>query len=90
VQPDKQQHKQQHKQCPFCGAHGLFVLQEPRWGSVQCSDCEARGPEVRVQTCRAIQYPGRPPINPDNTGPEEWAADAEARAWAAWNKRHEA
>jgi hypothetical protein len=89
----------EHKPCPFCGGAGQAVEDEGfaehadstiRWIAIECVECGCKGPEARAQTCRAIQYPGRPPIEPGSTGPAEWRANAEARAWAAWDKRHDA
>ena len=58
------------KRCPFCGATpeqpACYVKNETgRWGMVECTGCNARGPEVRVLYL------------PD---PNVWAAEA-AEEW---------
>lgn len=64
------------KPCPFCGESSTQVQEGStfRWRYVECNGCLARGPEVRAQTLG------------EGTA-QQWEADAQARAIAAWNER---
>lgn len=64
------------KPCPFCGSENVSVVEGStfRWRAISCAECDAIGPEVRMQT----------------TGPgtrEEWEANAKIVAVEAWNER---
>lgn len=38
--------------CPFCGETSTALIEGStfRWAHLECQRCEARGPEIRVQT----------------------------------------
>lgn len=63
--------------CPFCGFQRVEVVlgEGFRWRRVQCQECGALGPEVRIQTLGAGDR-------------EAWGAKAKTVAIEEWNKRH--
>jgi Lar family restriction alleviation protein len=62
--------------CPFCGHDEVYVQEGDtfRWRVAVCGGCDARAPDVRVQTIG------------DGT-PAIWEKQGRADAIAAWNKR---
>lgn len=62
--------------CPFCGHHEVEVIESStfRWRQAKCLACDARGPEIRVQTM-------------GEGSPEEWEIVAREKALAEWNTR---
>lgn len=66
------------KPCPFCGGKEVAIAEGStfRWRYAFCTNCDARGHEIRIQTLgKGTQ--------------EEWEAKAKAKvdAIAAWNER---
>lgn len=62
--------------CPFCGSQSVRVVmgESFRWRVAVCDCCNARGPDVRVQTAgKGTQ--------------EDWERTAEAGAVVEWNRR---
>lgn len=64
------------KPCPFCGSVAVAIVDGStfRWRAAMCSECEARGPEVRIQTA-------------GEGGNEAWEIQAEADAITQWSHR---
>jgi Lar family restriction alleviation protein len=64
------------KPCPFCGGTSVSVIKGDtfRWRKAVCNACDAKAPEVRIQT------------SGDGT-PDQWEDEADVKAMAEWNKR---
>lgn len=62
--------------CPFCGGAWITVVDGStfRWRQAYCEQCEAKGPEVRIQTL-------------GDGSKEQWEEQARKDAIAEWNRR---
>lgn len=64
------------KSCPFCGNGCLSIAEGStfRYRRIDCPECLAHGPEIRVQTT-------------GDGSKEQWEAQAESEAIKEWNTR---